>query len=151
MGVDTVNVQATSGPTTVNTGGGSNLNVVNVGSLEPAIGGIVDHIQGSLSVIGNGADTLNIDDTGSKIAKTGALTAFTITGLNMGPSGVAFSGLANLNIDLGSGGNTFTIANTSHRDDDDAQQRRGQRHHQRSGDKRAHNCEHWWRLEPERR
>ncbi len=114
-GVDTVNVQATSGPTTVNTGGGSNLNIVNVGSLEPSIGGIVDHIQGSLSVIGNGQDTLNIDDAGSTVAKFATLTGSTLTGMNMGPNGVAYSGLANLNIDLGSGGNTFLISNTSRR------------------------------------
>ena len=50
---------------------------------------------------------MNVDDTGSTIAKTGTLTATTLTGLNMGPSGIAYSGLANLNIGLGSGGNTF--------------------------------------------
>ena len=111
-GSDTVNVQATSGPTTVNTGGGSNLNVVNVGSKEPTTGGIVDEIQGALTVLGNGADTMNVDDTGSTTAKTGTLTATTLTGLSMGPGGITYSGLASVNIDLGSGGNTFAIAST---------------------------------------
>ncbi len=112
-GSDTVNVQATSGPATVNTGGGSNLNVVNAGSKEPMTGGIVDNIQGALTVVGNGADTMNVDDTGSTTAKTGTLTATTLTGLNMGPSGITYSGLSILNISLGSGGttgSTFNIA-----------------------------------------
>ena len=112
-GADTVNVRTTGGPTTVNTGGGSNVNVVNVGSLEPTTDGIVDNIKGALTVIGNQADTMNVDDTGSTIAKIGTLTATTLTGLNMGPAGITYSGLANLNIDLGSGGNTFLISNTA--------------------------------------
>ncbi|MGA2700304.1 MAG: hypothetical protein ABSH35_04325 [Isosphaeraceae bacterium] len=112
-GADTVNVRTTGGPTTVNTGGASNVNVVNVGSKEPTTGGIVDNIQGALTVIGNSADTMNVDDTGSTISKTGTLTASTLTGLNMGPSGITYSGLANLNIDLGSGGNTFFINSTA--------------------------------------
>ncbi len=111
-GSDTVNVQATTGPATVNTGGGSNLNVVNAGSKEPTAGGILDEIQGALTVVGKGADTMNMDDTGSVIAKTGTLTATNLTGLNMGSGGIAYSGLAFVNIDLGSGGNTFAIAST---------------------------------------
>ncbi len=111
-GSDTVNVQATSGPTTVNTGGGSNTNVVNVGSLEPATGGIVGHIQGALTVIGDGGDTMNVDDTGDTSSHAATLTPTTLTGLGMGTSGIAYSGLANLNISLGSGGatgNSFAI------------------------------------------
>ena len=56
---------------------------------------------------------MNVDDTGSTTAKTGTLTATTLTGMNMGPSGITYSGLATLNISLGSGGttgNTFNIA-----------------------------------------
>ena len=112
-GADTVNVMAITGPATVNTGGGSNRNVVNVGSEEPMTGGIVDNILGALTVAGNGADTMNVDDTGSTTAKTGTLSATTLTGMNMGPSGITYSGLATLNISLGSGGttgNTFNIA-----------------------------------------
>ena len=112
-GADTVDIHATSSPTTVNTGGGSNLNTVNVGSLEPTSGGVVDNIQGALTVIGTGADTMNVDDTGSTLSKTGTLTSAALTGLNMGPSGITYSGLAHLNINLGSGGNTFTVASTA--------------------------------------
>src|SRR5262249_39140950 len=72
--------------TTVNTGGG--VNTVNVGSLQPPTpnNGILNNIQGPLTIVGNGADTLNVDDTGSTAAKSGTLTPTTLTGLNMGPS-----------------------------------------------------------------
>src|SRR5260221_14444035 len=43
-GNDTVNVRATGGATQVNTGGG--VNTVNVGSLAPAIGGVLDNLHG---------------------------------------------------------------------------------------------------------
>jgi hypothetical protein len=115
-GNDTVDVQATTGSTTVATGSGSDT--VNVGTLAPASGGIVDDIQGMLTVMGNGAATLNIDDTGSNGAKSGTLMPTTLTGLGMGSSGIVYSGLGTLNIRLGSGvaglsgtpiGNTFLI------------------------------------------
>ena len=56
---------------------------------------------------------MNVDDTGSAVAKTGTLTSSTLTGLGMGPTGITYSGLAALNISLGSGNNTFTIFSTS--------------------------------------
>src|SRR5262249_28380582 len=90
-GSDTVNVRATGGLTTVNTGGGSNVNVVNVGSLVPTTGGIVDNVRGTLTVIGNGADTMNVDDTGTTGPKSGVLTATTLTGLGMGAGGITYS------------------------------------------------------------
>jgi hypothetical protein len=100
-GADTVNINATSGPTTVNTGSGTKHNTINVGSLEPATGGMVNFIQGALIVEGNGADTMNVDDTGATAAKTATLTATTLTGMSMGASGITYNGLAKLNIDLG--------------------------------------------------
>jgi acrosin len=110
QGGNTFNVQSTlTGSTTEIDGDGpptGNPNTFNIGSLAPASGGIVDNIQGALTVVGNGADTMNVDDTGSTAAKTGTLTATTLTGLNMGPSGITYSGLAKLNINLGSGGST---------------------------------------------
>ncbi|MDE2507749.1 MAG: hypothetical protein KGM43_11100, partial [Planctomycetota bacterium] len=110
LGNDVVNVRTTAGPTTVNTGGG--VNTINVGSLTPAVGGIVDGIQGPLVIVGSGPDTANIDDTGSIVAKSGTLTSTTLTGLQMGASGITYSGLKILQISLGSGGNTFLIAST---------------------------------------
>ncbi len=113
VGGSTFNVQSTlAGSTTEIQTLGAN-NTINVGSNEPMTGGIVDYIQGALTVVGNGADTMNVDDTGSTAAKTATLSATTLTGMNMGPSGITFSGLATLIISLGSGGTTgnkFTIA-----------------------------------------
>jgi hypothetical protein len=109
-GNDTFNVRSTNSATTttLNTGGGTN--VVNVGSLASSTGGIVNNIQGALTVTGSGSDTLNVDDTGSTTAKTGALTATTLTGLAMGTDGITYSGISTLNISLGSGNDTFTIS-----------------------------------------
>jgi hypothetical protein len=111
-GSDTLNIQSTNATTNtiVNTGAGSN--VINIGSLEPALGGIVDGVQGILTLVGSGTDTLNVDDTGSAASKTGILTPTTLTGLGMGASGIIYSGFSALTISLGSGGNTFTISNT---------------------------------------
>jgi hypothetical protein len=103
-GGDVVNVRATSGPLTVATRGGPRTNVITVGSKAPAFGGVVDLIQGGLTVIGAGADTLIVDDTGSTRRKKGYLTATTLTGLGMGAPGITFSGLAALQIHLGPGG-----------------------------------------------
>ena len=108
-GNDTVNVQTTNGPANIHTQAGTDT--VNVGSLTPVIeGGIVDHIQGAITVYGDGNDTLNVDDTGSNYAKTGTLASSSLTGLNM--AGINYYGLTLLNVSLGSGGNTLTVAST---------------------------------------
>ena len=111
-GGDTINIQSTAlrTTTTIDPPTGS-PNTFNVGSLAPIpMDGVVDNILGPLVIVG-GADTMNVDDTGSTIAKTGKLTESTLTGLNM--AGITYSGLAKLNINLGSGGNQFTIAVSS--------------------------------------
>ncbi len=112
-GADTMNVQGTNSTTVTRLNTGSGANVINIGSEEPNAGGIINGIQGPLIVIGSGADTMDVDDTGGTGAKTGTLTATTLSGLGMGTGGITYSGLAALNISLGSGGNTFTISNTS--------------------------------------
>jgi hypothetical protein len=109
-GSDTLNIQSTNAATvtTVNTGTGTKT--VNVGSLAPNTGGVVNGVQGALIIIGSGNDTLNVDDTGSTVDKSGTLTATTLTGLGMGAGGITYSGLAALNVTLGSGNDTFTVA-----------------------------------------
>jgi hypothetical protein len=108
-GNDTFNVKSTNSTTatTLNTGAGTNT--VNVGSLAPSTNGILNNIQGALIVDGSSNDTLNVDDTGSTVSKTGTLSATTLTGLAMGANGITYSGLAVLNISLGSGSDTFTV------------------------------------------
>jgi hypothetical protein len=86
---------------------------VNVGSLAPASSGIADQIGGSLVVTNNvSKGTLNVDDTGSTGAKTGFLTNNMITGLNMA-GGITYSGMMNVNVNLGSGNDVFNIQSTS--------------------------------------
>jgi hypothetical protein len=111
-GDDTVNVQTTAGTTTLNLGAGTDT--VNAGSNEPNASGVLAGIQGALSVVGgSGSDTLNLDDTGDAKAQTGALTANSLTGLGMGQSGVTYSGLVALNLNLGTGGDTINVPNTA--------------------------------------
>ena len=108
-GSDTVNLRAMYGTMTVNTGGGTNT--INLGSLAPQeTKGIVNNLHGSLTVVGSGGDTLNVDDSGSAALGSGTLTATTLTGLGMG--GLTYSGLAALNIALGSGNQTFNVQST---------------------------------------
>ena len=130
-GADTVDVQTTAGATTVDTGAGSDtINVrtivaaltvkagseddtVNVGSNAPGTGGNVNAIGALLTVDGEGGtDTLNVDDSGDAAANTGVLTGTTLTGLGMAGAGLTYGTMETLNIGLGSGGDTFTIAST---------------------------------------
>ena len=111
-GAEKVNIQATEagGSTTVTTGTGGNT--INLGSNAPGVGGFLDDLHGAIVLHGNGANTVvNLDDTGTAVAKTGQLTATTITGLGTG--GVTYSGVGTLNINLGNQGNTFTIVSTN--------------------------------------
>jgi Ca2+-binding RTX toxin-like protein len=112
-GDDMVNVRAISGDTTVD--GGIDDDTVNIGSLAPAAGGTLEGIAALLTIEGSepasGSDVLNVDDSGDTGANTGALTAGTITGLGM-TGAIAYGTVETLNIDLGSGGDTFTIEST---------------------------------------
>ena len=104
--------------TTVNTGGG--VNTVNVGIIGPPVpnNGVLKNIQGPLTIVGDGYDTLNLDDSGDTTTWTGSheptLTASNLTGLGMGTStGVAYSGLAALNLDLGIQPQTVNVRSTA--------------------------------------
>jgi hypothetical protein len=106
---DTFNVLSTAAMTVTTINAGTGVNVVNVGSNAPATGGVVADIQGGLIIAGSGADTLNVDDTGDTVGQSGTLSATTLTGLGLGTGGITYSGLAALNINLGSGNDTFTV------------------------------------------
>lgn len=112
-GNDVFNIQSTNGGTSTVLNTGAGTNTINIGSLEPVTGGVVDGILGALNLIGSGTDTLNVDDTGSTINKTGTLTSTTLTGLGMGTSGIVYSGIAALNINLGFGNDGFNIRSTN--------------------------------------
>src|SRR5205085_12506697 len=116
---DTLNVQSTNSATlpTVNTGSGSATNIVNIGSLSPAVNGTVNVVAGRLVVNGQGSsDAVNVDDSGDQLANDGTLTSTLLTGLGMGADspakGIQYFGVETLNITLGIAGDTFTILST---------------------------------------
>ncbi len=102
-------IRSTSVETLLETGGGND--VVNVSSDAPTNGGTLNALAGHLTVDGQGgSDTLNASDAGDGAANSGELTSTDLTGL--GSAGITYAGLEFLNIDLGSGGDTFTIRST---------------------------------------
>ena len=119
VGGNTFNVQSTNASTisTLSTGTGAAAKTVNVGSVAPAVGGNVNSVAGSLIVQGQGAsDTLNVDDTGDADANVGNLTNNGLTGLGMASGdaskGIEYHNVEALNINLGQGGDLFTIVST---------------------------------------
>jgi hypothetical protein len=112
---NTFNVQAMAAATTINTKGGQNT--IDVGSNAPAIGGILSGIQGALTINGShGTDIVNVDDTGAAGNRSGKISPTTLTGLGMGPSGITFSGLSKLNLNMGPGAlfsDTFDITDVA--------------------------------------
>ncbi|MDA1273124.1 MAG: hypothetical protein O2960_03590, partial [Verrucomicrobia bacterium] len=117
-GADRVAINSTSGATTVNTGNGADT--VNAGSLASVTansGGTLNLIAGALTINGDGVsgedDTLNLDDTGDTNPNTGLLTGTTVTGLDLGPSGITYGGLETLNLNLGSASDVLNIRGTS--------------------------------------
>ncbi|HWS57763.1 MAG TPA: hypothetical protein VN257_04430, partial [Actinotalea sp.] len=81
-------------------------------------GGTVNDVDAKLTVVGGtgpgpitGNDLLAVDDTGDTAANTGELTFDWITGLGMAV-GITYTGFELLTVDLGSGGDTFTIHST---------------------------------------
>lgn len=105
-GDDSITVLATAAPTTITTGTGNNTLLVASST------NTLDGIQGSLSLVGSSTDTLTINDSGSLFARTGNLSATALTGFGMGTSGVSYSGIATLTLDLGTGGASLTVSDT---------------------------------------
>ena len=109
-GNDAIHVRGIAGATDVHAGAGSDT--VTVGSLAPTLGGTVNGIAAPLIVRGDeDEDTLIVDDSGDILANVGQLTGTTLTGLGM-TDGISYAAFEDLSIGLGSGGDTFTIADT---------------------------------------
>jgi hypothetical protein len=106
-------VQSTHGTTTTTVNTGDGTNTVNVASDAPSSFGNVNGIAGKLVVIGGAdSDILNLYDTSEAADNSGALTSTRITGLGMGAGGIDYSALESLNVNLGAGGDTFSILDT---------------------------------------
>jgi hypothetical protein len=115
---DTFTVLGTTPGTPTKIEGGTVPETYTVGGPAPKTGDSLLAIRGPLTIAGGGSDTLTVDDSASTGPKSGTLTPTTLTGLDMTPGGITYSGLAALNVRLGSGGstlasgpvgNTFTI------------------------------------------
>ena len=117
---DAVYVEGTAGGTSTNisTGGGAGPDSIDVNSIASnptGSGGVISTVVGPLVVKGQSSTvTLTIDDSGDTNNRSGTLTATGLTGLGMGNgnSGIAYTGIAILNIFLGSGGATFNVQGT---------------------------------------
>ena len=109
-GNDTISLRDNGAATVVNNTS-MIADAIGVGSTTPNLGGFVDNLLGAITLNGNTKDVVTVDDSGNHSAKTGNLTATTLTGL--GTAGVTYSGVATLNIDLGLSGNAFTISQTA--------------------------------------
>ncbi len=111
-GNDQVNIRANSGNTNVWLGQGNDT--INVGSQQPSSGGTVNQITKALTIYGEGQttnDVLNVDDSGDTTNNNGVLTKDNLTGLGMGV-GISYYTIETLNINLGSGADTFTSLDT---------------------------------------
>ncbi len=107
-GNDQVNIRGNSGNTFVWLGQGDDT--LNVGSLQPTANGTLSQLTKALTVYGEGqttGDILNIDNSGDTLTRTGTLTKDALTGLGMGV-GITYNMMETLNINLGSGADTFT-------------------------------------------
>ena len=74
-------------------------------------GGTLGGIQGVVTVTGDGSDTLNADDSGVNSAVTLNVSASVVSASNA--ANINYSGLSNLNLNLGSGNNVITVTGTS--------------------------------------
>jgi Ca2+-binding RTX toxin-like protein len=122
-GSNTVNVYSTAANVATKVDGTQGSNAFYVGSSHvdqsnsvlTTVPAAVDKISGALTLEGAGPDTLNVDDSGSTIdksgTKSGTLTSTTLSGLGMGGA-ITYSGLATLNINLGKGADHLTVNST---------------------------------------
>jgi hypothetical protein len=111
-GNDVVNLRANAGNTFVWLGKGDDI--LNVGSLQPNSGGTLNQLTQALTVYGeedSTGDVLNVDDSGDTSNNNGVLTKDKLTGLGMG-AGINYYTLETLNINLGSGADSFTSLDT---------------------------------------
>ncbi|MCX8496273.1 MAG: hypothetical protein ORN51_08840, partial [Akkermansiaceae bacterium] len=119
-GNEIINVRNVSGATTVD--GGIGFNTMNVGSAAAGttaspnvnVGGHFYGIKAALTIRGGGNATLNLDDTASTLAKQATLASTTLSGRGVFGTGgsLVYADLTELNINLGSGGNTVNVQGT---------------------------------------
>ncbi len=108
--VDTFNIQALTNALTINAGGGND--VFNISSNAPTNTGNVNAVIGELTLNGEGnTDTINLGDAGDTTANVGAITGTGITGLGL-TGGITYGTVEDININLGTGNDSFTVTST---------------------------------------
>jgi len=109
-GNDTIYLRQSDAATTIITGSG--IDTITAGSLSPATtGGTLDNFPSGMTVQSGGNTTLTLDDSASTAAKTITLGGAAITGLTPGP--INYSGLSNLNLNLGHGATHLNVTGAS--------------------------------------
>ncbi|RKZ99689.1 MAG: hypothetical protein DRQ45_08330, partial [Gammaproteobacteria bacterium] len=97
--------------------GGDGADRVAVGShasVTSNTGGTLEAIGAMLTVVGGlGADSLSIDDSGETSGQVGTLTGTLLTGFGLPDGGIAYSGLATLDLFLGQGGDSLSVLSTA--------------------------------------
>ena len=105
-GNDIVNIKQTSGDSFLH--GGNDDDIFNVGNDA----GKLSDIDGALTIHGDADfDIINIDNSNANTDSAGALFFNLITGLDMGGL-IVYDTAEDLNIDLGTGSDDFTVAST---------------------------------------
>ncbi|MEW6157779.1 MAG: hypothetical protein AB1813_10120, partial [Verrucomicrobiota bacterium] len=113
---DTFHVRSTYSGTLTNLRSGAGTNTINISSNASASGGDVDAIAGRTTIVGEGTDTLNVDDTADSSANSGTLTSSRLTGLDMAggdaQKGIEYLAIETLNLHLGSNADTLLVEST---------------------------------------
>ena len=118
-----VYIQGNPAITTTTLNAGSGTNIISIGSsaqssitTDPTTGNaentgsVLDNVQGIINIVGSGKDTMNVDDSGSTLGVTGALTADQLS--FYGLAIINYSGIVAINISLSEGNNEFAITDT---------------------------------------
>ncbi len=74
--------------------------------------GLLSAIKGAVVIAGSGSDIFNVQASQSVSSSVGRLNSTNILGAGMGAQGIAFAGLARLNLNFGKGRDILTIDST---------------------------------------
>jgi hypothetical protein len=107
-GADAFRARATTGPTTLVGGGGTNR--FDVGSAAPAAGGTVAGVAGRLTLQGGGGDALPSTTPARPARRPPPIDR---TAVVVGSAHVDYSGMATLDLALGSGPAALTVTDTA--------------------------------------
>jgi len=115
FGANSFFVRGTSGTTIIKTASDDLTDTIVLGSRSPGPGSMLNRIRGAVEVVGSGIDDVVVDDSGDRNTRAGTLTASSLLGLGMGPSGLAYSGISRFDVSLGAVNDFLHIMETHQR------------------------------------